>query len=374
VSWNEYHSKSEILASDAEMACRSGDFQKAENLYRQAAAAEVAAFAALTSDKRRTRGVTAVSAVALWYKGHDYPAAERSAYLYLAEQDLPDFAKAQIQNLLQVIWTTSTAEKAGVRFVRGDVLVSVRGGEVILGGAPLDLILRKVEGVQAALFRTVEMLLERPFRKRGGPSSEIQSMFRPWLFQAPAGSYQFAVRMQEPAQGELWEAARPKVGQVTSTFFKVLRASATDPDTELPTIVPDPDYRGAFLTLSRNLAPTGKSFELLEVRDASAPTEPVITLGLQTRGELNSAIRKLRPPRELLDGEPITIRGTLRAVHLDDDWLEVTTAEDPPGHVHVEEAGDALDDVVGPMVNRKVLVTVVPRGTKRLYRDIELDE
>ena len=126
----------------------------------------------------------------LWYKGRDYAAAERLAHRYLAAGQLPPFAETQLRNLLHMIWTASAAEKAGVRFVRGDVLVSVKGGQVIYGGAPLDLIVRKVEGIQAVLFRTVEMLLDRPFRKRGGPPADIQSMFRPWLFQAAAGSYQ----------------------------------------------------------------------------------------------------------------------------------------------------------------------------------------
>ena len=56
------------------------------------------------------------------------------------------------------------------------------------GGAPLDLILRKVEEVRAIFYRTVELLMEIPLRVRGGPGYEIQQLFRPWLFQAPAAA------------------------------------------------------------------------------------------------------------------------------------------------------------------------------------------
>src|SRR5206468_3647613 len=154
---------------------------------------------------------------------------------------------------------------------------------------------RKVEGIQAVLFRTVEMLLERPLRRHGGPPADILSMFRPWLFQAPAGSYQFAVRVQEPPQQELWESARPRVERVTRTFFNVLRASAGDPETELPAVVPDPQYREAFLSLSRNLAPTGKTFEWLEVRDAAAPADLIASFGSETRQQINTALRKEKP-------------------------------------------------------------------------------
>lgn len=377
MSWNEHHSLSERLASEAEMARRAGETSRAEDLYRQAAEEEAAAFKALGDDRQRTRGITAVSAVALWYKGHDYSAAEQLAHHCLAVTRLPQFATAQLRDLLQVIWTADAAEKAGVRFVTGDVLVSVRGGQVIHGGAPLDLIVQKVEGIQTVLFRTVEMLLARPFRKRGGPPADIQSMFRPWLFQAPAGSYQFAVRMEEPEQRELWDVGRPKVERVTETFFKVLRATSANPEEELPAVVPDTQYREAFLNLSRNLAPTGKTFERLEVRDASTPKEPIVTFVSTARQDLNAALRKLRARAATDEGEQVVIHGVLRGLHLDKDWLEVTTADQLFGqgeHVRILEAGDALDDVVGPMVNKRVVVTAVHRGSKIVYRDIEVEE
>jgi hypothetical protein len=375
VSWDRHHSRSEKFATEAELARRAGNKSRADELYRQAAAAEIEALDQLPPDKQRTRGITAVSAVALWYKGRQYTEAERLSHSYLANGQLPQFAQTQLRELLHIIWTANAAEDAGVRFVPGDVLVSVKGGQVIHGGAPLDMIVRKVEGIQAILFRAVEMLLDRPFRRHGAPQADIQSMFRPWLFQAPAGSYQFAVRVQEPEQRELWEVDRPKVEQVTATFFRVLRASATDPENELPSVVPDKQYREAFLNLSRNLAPTGKTFDQLDVRDAGAPSDPVASFAPETRQQINAALRKTKPPKVSADAdEPVTIHGILRAVHLDEDWIEVATLDALPAHIRFDEASEALDDVVGPMVNRSVTVTAVRRGQKHLYRDIELDE
>ena len=372
MSWSDHHSASEIFAADAEFQLRAGSKSIALDLYHRAAEEEARAFEALEVSKTRTRGITAVSAVALCYKAQTYQTAEQWAYRYLASRDLPGFAVNQLRGLLQMAWTANSAREAGVSFVPGDVLVSVKGGQVIHGGAPLDLIIRKVEGIQAVLFRTVEMLLNRPFRKRGGPDPHLQSMFTPWLFQAPAGSYQFAVRMQEPAQQELFAQERPTVDRVTQTFFRVLRASAVAPELDLPNVVPDADYRGAFLNLARNLAPVGRTFGTLEVRDPSSPEETLVRFAPETRKELNGALRKLRPiEAKNKDEEAFQVEGVLRAVHLDNDWLEVTTPDDPPQHVRIDEAGDILDDVIGPMVNRRVLVTAVKRGAKNVYRDIE---
>jgi hypothetical protein len=91
---------------------------------------------------------------------------------------------------------------------------------------------------------------------------------------------------------------------------------------------------------------------------------------------VNSALRKLKAP-STGEGREVDVRGILRGLHLDQDWLEVTTAEPPRGlqeHVRIYNAGDVLDDVVGPMVNRKVVVTALYSGSRYLYRDIELEE
>jgi hypothetical protein len=373
VTWGDDHSRSERLASAADLALRSGKADDAERLYREAAAAEVDALASLTPDKHRTIGITAVSAVALWYKARQYREAEAVAYRSLASNTLPAFAMRQLQHLLQMLWAATAAEQAGRRFVPGDVLVSVKGGVVVPGGAPLDLIQQKVEGIQAVLYRVVEMLLGTPLRRRGGPAPDIQAAFRPWLFQAPAGSYQFAVRVEEPQQMELF-AKRPEIEQVTSLFFSVLRASAADPEADLASLVPDKGYREAFLNLSRNLAPTGKSFDSIEIRDASTPAAEPVVLQTDSRRQLNTALRNIRPPRSRQTSEqPEEVKGVLRGLQLDQDWLEVVQS-DPSKPVRIYGAGDVLDDVVGPMVNHRVVVTTVNRRGRLVFQDIEAEE
>jgi hypothetical protein len=114
VTWDQLHSTSELLASEAEAAIRAGKQEPAERLYRQAAAAEADALHQLPEEKTRTRGITAVSSVALWYKGRDYDAAERKAHTELATPNLPSFAQEQLRDLLHLIWAAQSAEAAGI--------------------------------------------------------------------------------------------------------------------------------------------------------------------------------------------------------------------------------------------------------------------
>jgi hypothetical protein len=360
------------LAAEAEIARRGGDRVSGERLYVEAAKAEHAAFSALGADKQKTRGITAVSAAALWYKGRDYASARRFAHQCLADQNLPSFAESQLRELLQLIWSLTDAEEAGMRFLPGDVLVSLKGGDVIYGGAPLDLIVRQVASMQSVLYRTIEMLLSFPLRRRGGPVAQVQALCKPWLLQAPAGSYRFAMRMEEPRQLHLWEGQWPSVTRVASTFFEILRSAASDPESGLAVVVPDPPYREAFLSLARNLAPSDGSFERLEVREAVLSSDTAVFVR-ETRQLLNQALRRLKSERVPAGPEEqVPVKGVLRALHLDKDWLEVVTEDG--SSVRIVDATDALDDVVGPMVNKRVLVTAIRRDAKHLYRDIELDE
>lgn len=375
MTWAEYHSESERFASNAELMIRTGNADQAVESYRSAAEAETKALSALSPEKKRTIAITAVSAVALWYKSHEYSTALQIAHTSLAKWTLPEFAVCQLNNLIQLIWSAQAAEESGIKFVQGDVLVSVKGGEIVHGGAPLDLIIDKIGEIKSVYYRVIEMLLEYPLRKRGMPQSTVQEWFRPWLFQAPAGSYQFAVKVQEPDQRELFPEARPTVEKVTSTFLSILRATTTDPINGLPVIVPNKEYRTAFLKLARNIAPTGVSFTQIEIKDASIPEAEPIAMDTEIRDLIKSAIKMERPPVKSEEAEKIErLRGILRGVHLDEDWLEISLAETPDHpHTKIYKVGETLDDVIGPMVNKHVIVTAITVRNKYTYLDIELE-
>lgn len=371
MSWAERHQESERLAAEAEAVMRRGDTARAQELYGQAADAEEAALSALDGSKARTLGISAISAVSLRYKAAQYQRAEVTAYRWLASGKVPAFATAQLKILLETIWSEAAQREAGLRFAPGQVIVAVKGGEIIRGGAPLGLIVEKVQTVQSLFYRTAELLRGLPHRRRGSPSVEIQEMFRPWLFQTAPGSYQFAVAVQEARQPDLFPRQEPTSTDVARRFLEIVRASVEDPDEALPAVVPGEDYRTTFLKLTRNLAPTGKTFGELEVR-TSDERRP-ITLIPTTRRALGDAVRRAsRASPDPISPTEEPLRGVLRAVHLDDDWLEITVDGEL---MRIVEVGDTVDDVIGPMVNRPVLVRVVrdARGRK-LFRDIEPEE
>ena len=366
MSWLEHHRESERLASQAQLARREDRREDAEHLYLRAADAEFRAIAELNPSKARTLGISVVSAASLYYKATQYARAEEVAARWLSEA-IPPFAKDQLRSLLQSVWAEEVRAETMAGFAPGQVLVSVSGGEVVHGGAPLDLITSKIKTVESLYHRTAEFLAEVSHRKRGQPSKQIQDICRPWLFQAAAGSYQFAVAVQEKSQLEMFDSPL-STEKVADCFLSVLRAGIGDPDEGLSEIVPDKEYRSTFLKLTRNLAPRGKSCERVEVR--SADDSDAVRLDPEVRQHLTGAIRKLNTPHSD-SGEPKTLNGVLRALHLDRDWLEVAVDDD---HIQVHGVGEQVDDVIGPMVNKPVAVLVVEKNGKNTFVDIERND
>ena len=344
---------------------RLGKREDARALYALAAAAEERALEALDLSKARTYGITAVSAASLYFKAGQLDCAERIALASMAFDQLPAFARHQLRQIMQVVWAEQERQASGLRFAPGQLMVSVSGKQVVTGGAPLQPILDKVKTIESMHCRTVEFLSDTAFRTHGPPSKRIRENYQAWLFQAPPGSYQFAVAIQQDDTEDMFGSC----GEAVADFlFKILRLGSDGSDEDFSCVVPDARYRETFLKLSRNLAPSGKAFDALEVR--AADDSQSVKLDQEVRKRLGERIRGLGKAN-VDAARRQAYAGVLRAVHLDKDWLEVAVEN---RHVKVVGVGEQVDDVIGPLVNKRVLVHVASDGETHRFVDIEPDE
>ena len=139
---------------------------------------------------------------------------------------------------------------------------------------------------------------------------------------------------------------------------------------QLPELVQSEEYRSTFLKLARNLAPTGKNFSQIEVRGADEIQG--ISLGPENRKVINRVLRPKAPKTERQEETTVELRGVLRALNLEKDWLEVLMDGQI---VHVDGLNEAVDDVIGPMVNRPVIVQAKRKTNGDWqFQDIEPEE
>lgn len=109
MSWLVHHTRSEGYASQAEELRRRHESDRVAELYRLAAEAEANALNKLDPSKTRTLGITAVSAVSLYFKAQEFLQARKLAHKWLATDLLPLFAVEELEDLLQVIRLRSLA-------------------------------------------------------------------------------------------------------------------------------------------------------------------------------------------------------------------------------------------------------------------------
>ena len=365
MSWLEYHQESEQLASEAEIAAHRGNIIQAREIYLKAAQAEEKAIGELESDKPRTYGITAVSAASLYFKAAEWQVARNLAHRYLGSGQLPKFAYLQLEELLDTIKT----QHIGVDLDAAHILISIMGGEMALGGGPLDLIVAKEQSIKSLVFRTIEHLLNIPHRKRGEPSKEIRESYKPWVFQAAPGSYRFAVLLQETKQLNRLNANDMSAKHIIDTSFGILQACVESPQNELIGMVPDESYRKTFLEIARDLAPSAKEKRFIRIDITAGNGDNSVVLVHETREAINSVIKEnaLRIP----DEKETKIRGVLRALHLDSDWIEVVNDS---GSWRITDVKEQVDDRIGSMVNQLVAVYAVQVGNTTRFINIEIDD
>ena len=355
MAWIEHHRLSEQCASQAEACLREGRAEEARGHYARSAEAEERALGELDLSKTKTYGITAVSTASLYFKARRLADAERVAIASMGFDRLPPFARQQLRDIVQVVWVENVRQSADLPFA-GEIIVSMDGGDVVSGGAPLHPVLDKVKTLGSFVHRTAEFMNDTAHRTHGAPSKLIQNAFRPWIFNAPPGSFQIAVAIQ----GSRDNALHVRDEDVTDCILNVLRLSCTGSDEAFTKAVPSSEYRETFMRLARDLAPSGRVFETLRVK--AAGERQAIVLDPGTRRHLSARIERLEKSRQ-----SASYCGTLRAVHLDKDWLVVDVRGQ---RVRVHGVGEQVD-AIGRLINKLVTVHVATTGGKHRFVRIE---
>lgn len=162
----------------------------------------------------------------------------------------------------------------------------------------------------------------------------------------------------------------PSRDEVVWHALQIMEASAQSPRVELKNIVPDLLYRRAFLGLVRDLSPTGRVHEALELQSPNA--EYSINLSTVTRENIKPVLDEVSAVVTQLEGEHQTITGTLGGVDLINDWIKIDAAEGirTVNGIHSAEASQ-----FGLLLASPVIVTAETASSGRLsFLDIERDD
>jgi len=366
------HREAEDLSAAATSAAAVGRYEEAKALYAQAAQLEEVAFKEIPTDKIRTRSILSVSVASLFYKAQLLKNAERVIFRFLGTERLEAWAERQLRELLLVVTDEKLlAEELKQRYSGENITVHLRGGEIGSGTGPLDLILEKTAGFRSLLYRFAEWIGEYPLRTSGDPPKELQDLIQARATEPTHGSYKLEILLTEPLQRELFGKERVRPHLVSDVLFNFIGQLMQGERDKIEALVPEPSYRKALLELTNNITPRGR--RLQEVGIYRRRDDKIESVYLTEA--LSEQIKDIIPHKPKLPKEQeAQRRGILRALHLDEHWLELAIS----GGIRevCDTVPDMLDDVVGPMVNHEVIVRgpARPRRGKNkvLVEDIEL--
>jgi hypothetical protein len=366
----ELHQKAEFLMARADQLAAEGNRVEASLAYRSAAFSEADALLRIPEDRVRTRGIIAVSTVALFRKAEAFREAIRYAHRYLGMDVLPEFAREELEELLDISREEVRLRTAD-RTVLADAMEWVfRGPAVGSGTAPISTVLHKVEQIEKFCIRVFEFTAGASLRQSGPIDQSLGESFELRIAEPIAGSFRFKVSFaakvgQLPLISTHAIPTAERVSEVTSSILEGIEQPESG---KLRSAVPHERYREVFVAMGRALLPDGKHLSTIEALTL-LPTRPSrVVLTRSLRRGLTAELYRLKPAESI---GTTTLRGTLRALDLNRGWI-MLGSKGRETRCHVGNAL-VLEDVVGPLVNHPVRVRCQIEKGRFVIQDIEED-
>lgn len=255
---DEAHREAQDLAAQAGLLLRASEGERARELFAHAADLERQALDRIPEGEDRTRGILAVGHVALLYKARRYDDAERHAFAWLAQARLAGSARRHILELVEAIWDERSLFQSGLRLPGEEILVSLRGGSLGAGLAPIDLVSYELRS-----FRNLIECVARWQASQDGNGGDARMELTTRSIFSAEHSYRFAVRLLEgSAVGKGLVSPR----SVQSSIFRCAETLDQSDWEEFARLVPDLQARRAIAGAVRDLFPEDPRVEEIEIK------------------------------------------------------------------------------------------------------------
>lgn len=371
---SEYRESQRLIAR-AESALKQRDIEQARTLFGEAAAIQRCLVESLPPDRARTRSVFGLSAAALFYKANALTEAERLAHRYMAEEWLEERSRNGLEELLKRIWNERRMMEAGLQVSAKPLSFVLSGPAIHHGLAPRDIVDAMAKTVTTYIRRMAAWRNHEPFsRPQPTATRDIAEAYRALVSEGISGSYRMDYYLSQEQlsldlEGVASRAASPS--EIIDACVDFARLVQEHDPQGVRAFVSDEAYRGTLMRLVRVLVPDGKELSEVQIRKPEEPREKAVRFVAEHRPQVNELIRTCsRSGIAQRQARSERLIGVLRAVDLDKAMLRLVRGDDECKI----EIPPALDDIVGPLLNKKVLVQAhMPRRRTQTWigEDIE---
>ncbi|EKE05486.1 MAG: hypothetical protein ACD_19C00264G0002 [uncultured bacterium] len=263
------HNKAMDIAEEAFLAKKTGEEQKAIELFGNALIYEQEAASLLNIAKQNepTRSILYRSSAALAHNSHQFDLAERLISNGLAGFP-PNEIKEELKNLYEDVNFMRHLSIKGLSLTNDQWIMSLYGNCTSFGATAADHLMMRVDRISALFYRTVERLLKLPYRIHGGVNKEIRENFGLYInaFVPRSFAVSFQIGRPDPQLKLFPNCKKQKQIEPSEVINEVLNCFElfeNDKPVELKERFDDEFYYENFVGLAKQMAPDGEDIKIV---------------------------------------------------------------------------------------------------------------
>ena len=369
---NDFHHEAMEFSAHALMARMRGNAEEAVPLFERALENELAAIQEMEkigSFAEPTYSVLHRSAGTLALDCKKYRLAEQLAAKGLAHAEHSEIAE-ELRDLLVQVNFHRHLELKGVELGDGEMQMSLSGPVVSSGTALLSDFKRIVDNVETFIYRTIEWMMDRPFREGRSLPKDIKDNYLTLASVPRPGSFAVSLKISRP----IHQPAFPGMSgtsEIVNEFMDMLELVNSSAIAEMEKRVRDPAYLRNFLGMAKKIAPDG---------------ERIHQVGFTAVHQGNTRLVSItKPPSEIpmpgtmphieepADSATVKISGVLRYADAVGKKNQIRVVDENDQY-RVEVPEGKMNGIVRPMWASKVTVTGARKGTAIVLQDIRKAE
>lgn len=381
---DELHPHAMDLAELAFRYQRKGDSANARKYFSEAYQLETQAaqVVPLAKESEPSRSILFRSAASLAYNAGDYETANR-----LVAQGLSGFPPPEIEEELKSLYDDINFMRhlsaKGVKLEERQYIMTLAGNAIAHGKVMFDVFLSRAEKVSTIFYRTVERLLNIPYRTSAGISRKLKEQYGLYIKAFEANSFAVTFQIGRPiTQLAFFPDQEPKP-EIDPTFvvdeiFRCFEILESEDPRALKEIIKDDLYYDNFIALTKQIAPDGDDVKLVGFTTIRDGKERPIALR-KSRQQLRETLIKAQEPKEQIEE---VVRKTYKGIlsyanspmRARRKYGTVKLTEKDNGAEHTIRVPIALmKDIVQPYYEESVSILVHEKEGKKYLEDVMPD-
>jgi len=368
------------LAEEAFIYKKQGKEEKAKELFQKALVLEQEAAEKLYISKEvePTRSILYRSAASLAFHVGDYETADRLVANGLAGYPPPEI-KEELKNLYEDINFERHLSSKGLLIDKNQWMMSLSGDAISYGGTAAEQLLTRVDKLTNIFYRTVERLLDVPYREHGGVNKSIKNAYGLYINAFSPGSFSVSFQVGKPDPqmkmfSELKELKKIEPDEIVDEIFDCFEMIENEEPTKLKERIGEEAYFENFVALTKQIAPDGNNVKMVGFTSIRGGKDRPVALR-KKRADIGDKPQKENIDDSKIEQTLVTLSGTLR--HADSPlsgkfgYVKLTEKERKITH-DIKVPKSIMKDVVQPFFEEDVTVKVTKKNNKLYLDDINL--